>query len=981
MNTTKRFEDYKEKTLPIYKDRKGSIQRTVPINAIAKDGIFELEKRPKGADRTYDKAYLFVDTNYVTRDEDERLQYLELWCKCLNMLNVSFKIIVMNNRRDIKRFADDVFIKHSEGEDEARKGLVDAINGIIEGKAKLTNAGIEQVKILVVSCRRQDFATARSYFRTIEASLKANFKRMDSGLIALDAEERLRLLHAFYRMGKEELFTFDFDETAKKPNKDWLNSFCCLSIKENEDSLTFEDREVAALFVREFPQSRINDEFITQLTALPFHVTVTVDCSPIPKPAVIKKLNDAYMANGRAIEKQREFRKKNQQYDSEITFERREEKEEIERDMEIARNNDENMFYCGIYILVTAPDKETLASHIVAIQSIGEAFSMTIEPHTMRQLAAMNTALPTGAREVDTMRPLFTEPLAALCPFAVQELYEPGGLYYGTNQISKNVLIGDRKRLMNGNGFILGVTGSGKSVHAKMEMMQAAAIGKDDVIIIDPMNEYAGLVESMRGQFIYISSQTKNYINPLSIDNRKLFESLESFIADKSELVLGIAEQAMDREITAAQKSIIVRCVQILYHRVFDGVKKPEEPTMHDLYDVLGEQEETEAKELRLSLELFIKGSLNIFSHKGNVDADNRIVCYGIGDLGNDLAPIGMLVMLEAIRGKIVRNSRRGRATWLFIDEFHRLAGQTFSAKFLEKIWKEVRKMGGLATGITQNITDLLTTKTVTTMLSNSEYIALLQQSDYDRETIGPLLGLSSNMLDFVKNSEKGCGILKFGRNKVIPFDNTIPKDTEVYRLVNTNFHEIHADGKKKEKLTAKKAKAAVAELERAEEAERLREEGFTNALAEEEKTELEQGAEEAGEAAAEKEATESKRRELSDNSDDTFPSNLRETYKNPDVINTATEYGGDGSLEPEKEEPDAETAEGPAKEGGAAERMAEMLTRRAEEISEAAQKAAGAIAWYEDEAEEGGTGAEAENRPAKKRRRRRSRRKEAIEE
>ena len=786
------FESYKETTKEIYKDKRGAIQRLIPISRITRDGIFEIEEGKEGQESLFDKAYLLQDTNYVTKDEDEQELFLKGWCRILNSMNTSFKIVIMNNRRDMESFEEGTFLKHREGEPEKYTEMIDDINRIVREKAETGASGIEQVKVLVISCRRQDFAAARAYFHTVEAILMSNIKNLESGIRPLEAFGRLRLLHGFYRLGEEGKFRFSFDDAERFPGKEWLNAIANRKMTVHEEYMEFEDRFVAALYVSEFPKASIDDAFISQLASAPFHTVVTMDVSPIPKGVVQKKLLDVYMSVGDSIERTREQRRRNGQFDSDIPFEKRKELERTEDAMEISRENDENMFYCGIYVLVSARDKKQLKSNLLNIQSIADSYNFRIDPHYLYQVECMNTALPTAAREVSTMRPLWTQPLSALVPFKIQELMDYGGIYYGINQVSKNPLFGDRKRLQNGNGFVFGTPGSGKSVEAKVcEVIQPIIGSGDDVIIIDPMNEYRPLVEMLGGQYIPISTDTANYINPLDIANLPGYASKEEFIADKAELVLGICEQAMQQEITSGMKSIIVRCVQIFYRQML-AEKKARDWTMKELYEIFGRQPEPEARIIRLSLELFVTGSLNIFSHKSNVDMKNRLICFGISGLGEDLAPVGMLVVLEEIRSRIMGNFRRSRATRLIVDEFHRMTDRTYTAKRMNKIWKEVRKFGGLCTAITQNIVDVTAMPEIVTMISNSEFFIFLKQGEKDADVISRLLGLSDNLLDKVTAADKGCGILKVG-TKVVPFDNKIPKNLYLYSLLNTDFHELSA--------------------------------------------------------------------------------------------------------------------------------------------------------------------------------------------
>ena len=460
--------------------------------------------------------------------------------------------------------------------------------------------------------------------------------------------------------------------------------------------------------------------------------------------------------------------------------------------MDDVRENDQCLFYAAVSIILVAESREELESVTETVETIGKRHSVIIDTHYLKQREALNTALPIGVRQVETMRTMLTQSLAALLPFNVQELNDAGGNYYGINQISKNINVGNRKTLINGNGFIFGVPGSGKSFFAKQEMGSVFLNTDDDVIVIDPMNEYFDIAATYGGAVVNLSAYTKNFVNPLETDMAHTNEKgLREAIADKSEFMLSLCDQLLGNVLNQKHHSIIDRCVRSLYMAAW---KQQRVPVMSDFYRILKAQEEMEAQELALSLELFVEGSLNIFNHHTNVDVDSRFTVYGIQDLGSQLAPVAMLVMMEAIQQRILDNAKRGRATWLYIDECHVLLGSEYSAKYLQQLWKKVRKQGGLCTGISQNVSDLLQNYIATTLLSNSEFVVLLKQSNVDSAKLAETIGVSDAQLRFVSNSSSGTGLLKCG-SVVIPFDNRISKETDLYRLYNTNLHEKIAEG------------------------------------------------------------------------------------------------------------------------------------------------------------------------------------------
>ena len=797
----KRMQDYKQLTTRIYKVPK-NVQELLPICKISTDGIFQLEQKTEGAKKQFDKAYLFQDTNFAAMDEYEKEEFLKKWCVLLNSISVSVKCLVMNLNRDMKRAEEEVYLHSNEADQQE---LTEDFNAQIRSAMVGGRNGIEQVRILVFSCWKQSVEQARDYFRSMEASLQISFKGLQSSLTPLTTKERFRYLHAFYRLGKEEQFQMK-DQISFWRKKDWRDFIAPRLVKHYQDeygtcdgiTLQMEGRYVRTLYVPVLPSS-INPEIVRILTSVPFHVILTCDAAPVPKSVAMKRLMELYMQNGRAIEKQQEARRKAGAWASDITYERRRERDELENYMDIVSENDEKLFYVGIYATLSAGSKQELENQVTAFCSIAEGEGFYFEPAYWQQIDALDTALPTGARFCSMMHPVFTQSLAAFTPFIVHEIYQPGGFFYGVNRISKNVIIADRKLLKNGNGFILGITGSGKSAQVKMLLLQIFYGTKDDLIIIDPQNEYKAVAAALGGQFIDFGAGSGHYINPLDMDNLNYMDSWDTFLMDKTELMLGIYAQILNDELTAQDKSIIGRCVRELYGKV--GTWKKKSPTLQDFYVVMERQPEAQARELTLALELFVTGSLDMFSVQTNVNTKSRMTVYGLANLGKEMSGIGMLIMLESIRARIAENAKKGRATWLFIDEFHNLASDEFSARYLEKIWKEVRKMGGLCTAVTQNIADLLSSKTIETMLCNSEYLSLLNQSDIEIEILRNTLGISDNLLKYVHNVEPGCGLLKFGE-KYIPNDCRLSKASMTYQLLNTNFHEIQnmkqkAGGKK----------------------------------------------------------------------------------------------------------------------------------------------------------------------------------------
>lgn len=783
------FKELKKASEPLYKAPK-SIQETIEIMKVAENGIFEVARN------RFSKCYRFQDINYTTTNEIEQIDIFERYCKFLNSLDVSFKITINNKNKDMEQVRDFVFLQDmDDGFNHFRK----AYNDIMERKIHEGRQGIEQERYLTITIERKNFEEAKAQFATIEASIHKAFNELGAEIVPLTGNERIKVLHDFYHLGEENSFDFDI-KTARKVGADFRNDLCNKMMQFYPDYFKDEKKFCRALFIKKYPSS-LSDRFLNEITSLPVHSITSIDVVPIPKDMTTKVLQKKYLGIESDIIKQQRVRNKNNDFSSEISYNKRIEKKEIEEIMDDVRENDQCLYYVAVTIILMADSKEELDSMTETVETIGKRNSVTIEEHYLKQREALNTALPIGVRQVETMRTMLTQSLAVLMPFNVQELNDGSGCYYGINQVSKNINIGNRKKLINGNGFVFGVPGSGKSHFCKMELGQVFLGGEDEIIIIDPMNEYFDIAHTYGGTVVNMSTYTDNYVNPLDMDVWSLdLNDSKGMIREKGEFMLGLCEQCMGESLNSRQKSIIDRCVRKLYIEIARSREKYV-PVMSDFYDILMNQPEEEAKDIALSLELFVNGSLNIFNHQTNVDVDNRFTVYGIRDLGTELSPITMLVMMESIQNRIIENGKRGIATWLYIDEFHVLLNSEYSAKYLQQLWKKVRKQGGLCTGITQNVVDLLQNYTATTMLANSEFVALLKQANTDSSKMAEVIGVSEAQLRFVTNTQSGMGLMKCG-NVVIPFDNTIEKGTDLYNLYNTNIHEKIAQQKAMEQVS-----------------------------------------------------------------------------------------------------------------------------------------------------------------------------------
>ena len=449
---------------------------------------------------------------------------------------------------------------------------------------------------------------------------------------------------------------------------------------------------------------------------------------------------------------------------------------------------DQRMMFGLVTLVHLADSKEQLDSDTETLYSTARRHLCQLSTLRWQQKDGLDTVLPYGLRKIQALRTLTTESTAVLIPFRAQEIMQSNGLYYGQNAVSKNMIVADRRLLLNGNSFRLGVSGSGKSMSAKEEIVQIALSTEDDILILDPESEFGYLTEALGGEVIRISATSDTHINALDMD--RAYGDERNPIVSKSEFVLSLFEQLIgDGMVTAKEKSILGRCTEQVYLPYIRNGYKGTPPTLQDFYRLLQMQPEPEAQGLALASELFITGTLNTFAQRTNVDTNARIIDYDIRELGEQLMPLGMLVTLDAIYNRVIRNWKSGKTTWIFCDEFYVLFRYEYSANFFYKLWKRIRKYNGLITGLTQNVEELLRSDTARLMLANSEFLVLLNQSATDREELAKLLNISDTQLGYITNVPAGCGLIRCA-GSIVPFTNSFPKNTRLYQLMTTKPDE-----------------------------------------------------------------------------------------------------------------------------------------------------------------------------------------------
>ena len=780
------------------------IQDTIPIYRIAENGIFELES-PTNKDggkkklHQFDRMYLFEDINFSTQDEEEKEETGKRFETLLRSMNVSYKIIVSNHYADNGKLREEILQKAVSKE---REPLAREYHQMIEERLQEGRGGLLQSKYFIVTCRKPDYESAKNYFNTIEFSIQQLFHRLGSCLIPLDATERLRALHSYYRMGDEASFSFDWNEYLHL-KRDWRNDIINTSLREYPEYLEMESGNCACvMFIRKYPNG-LTDQFLNELTNMNFPLIYTMDVEPLDNDVAYQMVMKKYMSNERSINREQELKNENGDYSTNINYERRKQQRDTEEMLDRISSFDERLLYVGITIVIKASSREKLEERTEKVRIIGKTHNMDIVPHSHRQLDALNTSLPTGARFVNTMRTITSEELSIFIPFNVQEIHDDLGYCYGFNKVSKNLIIGNRKLLKNGNGMVFGVPGSGKSYNEKSEMGQVLCFSKDDIIVVDPMGEYKGIAAAWGGQYINLTQSAENvfYVNPFHVPDE--VPDIDRFVAEKAEFAYAICEQALKpAPLTSRHIAVIDKAVSSMYEEYFRKRKdkrrrknRPESPTIpvmrNRIMELYGDNEA--AKEIVEQLEVFADGTLDIFAREQSISDENRFTVYGFSELGKRMRAMAMLVMIESITAKIKYNQSDGVATWVYVDEMHELWGEEYSLHALEKMWREVRKRGGICTGMSQNLIDAKRNRSTKTMVSNSEFMLLLDQGTMDKEAVEDLFDISSEQLACVNGAEPGTGLIRFG-DKIVPFDNTMEKDSSLYRLFNTNFHEMVKD-------------------------------------------------------------------------------------------------------------------------------------------------------------------------------------------
>ena len=755
-----------------------SVQDLIPVRTVYPDGIFEVSQGK------YSRTYRFDDINYAVASGPDKDSMFLKYSEILNSLDSGAvsKITVNNRRMDRREIARDILLpSRNDRLDEYRKEY----NRILLEKA-LSTTSMVQDKYLTISVFKNSIEDARTYFARVGAELQMHFSKLGSRLTELEAEERLKILFDFYRIGEESSFNFDMEDYAKKGHsfKDYISPD---SIEVSDDFFMMGEKFGRVMFLKDYA-AYLKDDIVTKLTDISRNLMLSIDIIPIPTDEAVREVENRMLGVETNAANWQRRQNANNNFTAMLPYDMELQRKETKEFLEDLTTRDQKMMFALVTIVHMADTKKQLDEDTEAIKTAARERMCQLATLKWQQMDGLNTALPIGVRKIDVARTLTTESLAVLMPFRVQEISHKHGIYYGQNAISKNMIVADRQQLMNGNSFIVGVSGSGKSFAGKNEIVNLMLADDCDVILLDPEREYSSLVRAMGGEVIHISATSPNHINAMDL-NREYGDGANPVIL-KSEFVLSLCEQLIgSQNLGAKQKSIIDRCTAGIYReyqsRGYEGIP----PTLQDFHRELLSQNESEAKEIALAIELFTEGSLNTFAKHTNVDTNNRLICYDILDLGKQLMPIGMLVVLDSILNRITRNRAQGRKTFVFIDEIYLLFQHEYSANFLFTLWKRVRKYGAYCTGITQNVEDLLQSHTARTMLANSEFLIMLNQAPTDRMELAKLINISSEQMDFIRDVNPGCGLIKVG-SALVPFENKFPRNTKLYRLMSTKPNE-----------------------------------------------------------------------------------------------------------------------------------------------------------------------------------------------
>lgn len=733
----------------------------------------------------FSKTYIFSDVNYTIAHQDEQESIFLGYCSVLNSFDssVNIQVTVHNNKVNKADFNNMVLLKHKNNEFDR---YIDIYNKMLTEKMKQGQNGIIRNKYITITVPAADLYTAEAKFSSIDLELTNSFKRIGSSIYPLTSNERVTLMKDIFRNVDEIIPKLSAKDFKRKADR----AYCCPDYFEFKTNyFMFGSKYARCVFVKDYPAS-LQDNLITELSETDLSLIITTNIFPIDTYKALRTVNR--QITSMVSEKQMAERKavKSGYSPDSINHKLKYSLEEAEELLESMQSKNQKMFETNVMIMITSNSFEELENDTETINSVIRKHICNMGMLNFQQEKGLQSILPLGNCTVKIYRTTTTESTAVLLPFSSKEITQKNGMYYGLNSLSNNMILLNRLYLKNMNGFILGSPGSGKSFAAKREMLNVFLATEDDIIIIDPEREYSGLVNALKGQVIDVSPASSNHINPM--DMNADYSDEQSPLIMKSDFMLSFFQCLVGKNgLKSEEQGIIDRCLNLVYAEYLQSFDEEKLPTLQDFYEILKQQPEEEAQRLALSFELYIKGNLNVFAHHTDVNTDNRVVCFDIKDLGKQLKTLGMLIVLDYVWNKITINRAKGRKTWIYLDEIYLLFANEYSANFLFELYKRARKWGGIPTGITQNVEDLLRSETARSMLSNTEYIMMLSQAPSDRNELAKLLNISDNLLSYVTSSESGHGLIAYG-GSIVPFKDNFPKN-ELYNLMTTKIDEVAA--------------------------------------------------------------------------------------------------------------------------------------------------------------------------------------------
>ena len=759
-------------------------QQSIPFQRMFPDGICRV------TERYYTKTIQFQDINYQLAQQEDKTAIFEEWCSFLNFFDSSihFELSFMNMSTDADAFEKSIRIPfQDDGFDDVRAEY----GMMLRQQLQKGNNGLTKTKYLTFGIEADTMKQAKPRLDHIEVDLMNNFHRLGVSARLLNGKERLQLMHSMFHMGDQEKFRFDWKDLPKSglSVKDYIapTSFAF------PGSRTFRMGKLyGAMSYLQITASDISDQLLKDFLDMDSSEIVTMHIQSVDQNKAIKQIKHTITELDRSkIEEQKKAVRAG--YDMDIipsdlaTY-----GSDAKSLLKELQSQNERMFLLTFLILNTGSTKQELETNVFQANSIAQKHNCNLRRLDYQQEQGLMSSLPLAYNQIEIQRGMTTSSTAIFVPFTTQELFQDGkeALYYGLNALSNNLIMVDRKKLKNPNGLILGTPGSGKSFSAKREITNAFLTTSDDIIVCDPESEYAALVTRLKGQVIKISPSSAQYINPMDINSN--YSEEDNPIALKSDFILSLCELVVGGKegLQPVEKTVIDRCVHQIYQTFFENPVPERMPILEDLYNALLQQEEKEARHVATALEIYVKGSLNLFNHRTNVDVNNRFVCYDIRELGKQMKKIGMLIVQDQVWGRVTANRSTGKCTRYYIDEFHLLLKEEQTAAYSIEIWKRFRKWGGCPTGITQNVKDLLTSREVENVFENSDFIIMLNQAAGDRQILANALNISAHQLSYVTHSGEGEGLLFYG-NVILPFVDHFPTNLELYRIMTTKLSEV----------------------------------------------------------------------------------------------------------------------------------------------------------------------------------------------